>query len=764
MPLTHNLGYPRIGPRRELKRLLEDYWAGRVDRATLLAGISELRKARWHEQSETGLDLVPVNDFSLYDHVLDMSALLGVVPERFGATTVDLDVYFRMARGDDAAPACELTKWFDTNYHYLVPEFAADQRFQPAGDHQLFAETTEAMTLGYRVKPVLLGPLTYLWLGKTAGAFDRLDLLDRLVCAYQEILKRLAAQGVEWVQLDEPSLALDLPSGWNAALTRAYRDLAGAPVKLLLAIYYGGLGDRLDAVLQLPVQGLHVDMARAPAELDPLLEAWPADRVLSLGVIDGRNVWRADLDAILDRIEPAYARFDGNLWLAPSCPLLHCPLDVDSETALDPEIRLWLSFARQKLGELGALKLGLERGRRAIAAHRRLALAARESRRQSPHVYRPEVQARLENIDAAMTGCRRAYPRRAEAQARQLGLPLLPATTIGSFPQTPELRRLRADYRAGRMDRASYEQALRAEIENNIRKQERIGLDVLVHGEPERNDMVEYFGELLEGIAVTRHGWVQSYGSRCVKPPIIYGDVQRSAPMTVEWITYAQSLTARPVKGMLTGPVTLLKWSFVRDDQPLERTCMQLALALRDEVRDLEEAGIRIIQMDEPALREGLPLKKAAQPGYLDWAIRAFRIATSGVAETTQIHTHMCYAEFEDILPAITALDADVLTLESARSGGALIGVLERLGYPNAIGPGVWDVHAPRAPSAGEIARQLELALKAIPAERLWINPDCGLKTRAWPEVEAGLRNMLLAARQLRERLGGSLSQTGTEA
>lgn len=754
MASIHTLGYPRIGRQRELKRLLEDFWHDRVDQDALLNGANVIREQRWREQAAAGLDFIPVNDFSLYDHVLDMSALLGVVPPRFGQAgeTADLETCFRMARGDASQPACEMTKWFDTNYHYLVPEFEPDQVFRIASS-KLFEEVAAARAQQYRVKPVLIGPLTYLRLGKRRDGGDVLELLPRLLPVYLQILERLAEQGMDWVQIDEPCLVQDLDDRWRKAYEQAYTELAQAPVRLLLATYFGGLGDNLFTVLNLPVAGLHVDAVRAPGEVHRLLEYWPTDRVLSLGVIDGRNVWRADLDAILDRIEPIHARFGNRLWLAPSCSLLHTPLDVELETDLDPELRQWLAFARQKLDELAALRRALTHGRRAISQQRRESTAAHSTRQISDKVRRPEVQAQLLNIDTNMIGRSQDYRSRAEAQAHALQLPLLPTTTIGSFPQTATIRRARADFRAGSIDEQAYHQAMQSEIESVIRKQEKIGLDVLVHGEPERNDMVEYFGEQLEGVAVTRYGWVQSYGSRCVKPPIIYGDVVRPQPMTVDWAQYAQSLTDKPVKGMLTGPVTILQWSFVRDDQPRAETCLQLALVLRDEVTDLEAAGIRVIQVDEPALREGLPLREAEQGHYLNWAVRAFKLATSAVEPATQIHTHMCYAEFEDVLPAIAAMDADVITLENARSSGALMRTFEQFEYPNAIGPGVWDIHSPRVPEVNEISSLLQAAARVTPVERLWVNPDCGLKTRGWTEVEAALENMLSATRQLREEL-----------
>jgi 5-methyltetrahydropteroyltriglutamate--homocysteine methyltransferase len=758
MSLVHTLGFPRIGPQRELKRALERHWCGELDEAGLRAAGAALRRDAWRRQVEAGLDLVSVGDFSWYDQILDFSVLLGVVPERFGSVDgpVPLETYFRMARGrgsSDSAdvPACEMTKWFDTNYHYLVPEFTAGQSFQLRGS-ELFEQAAEARALGYRVKAVIPGPLTYLWLGKSAGTpFDRLGLLDRLLPVYGEILTRLAAQGVEWVQLDEPILVLDLPQSWCDAFESAYTRLQVPGLHRMVATYFGGLDARLGLACRLPVDGLHVDLVRAPEQLDAVLDRLPAYKVLSAGVVDGRNVWRTDPDPVLERLRPARERLGERLWLAPSCSLLHVPVDLDAETALDPELREWFAFAVQKLDELAVLRRALLEGEHAVSQEIEAARRAVWERRRSARIHRPAVEQRLAGVTDAWARRASPYAKRCEAQRRRLALPEFPTTTIGSFPQTAEIRRARRDFRRGVLDADAYRERMREEIARVIARQEALGLDVLVHGEPERTDMVEYFGEMLDGFALTQNGWVQSYGSRCVRPPILYGDVQRRGPMTVEWIAYAQSLTARPVKGMLTGPVTLLQWSFVRDDQPRERTCTQLALALRDEVADLESAGIPIIQIDEPAFREGLPLRGAERPAYLDWAARCFRIASSGVRDETQIHTHMCYAEFNDILEAIAALDADVITIETSRSRMELLEAFRDFEYPNEIGPGVFDIHSPRVPPVEEMSALLEKAARLIPPQRLWVNPDCGLKTRAWPEVEAALANLVRAASLLRE-------------
>ena len=763
MPISHNLGYPRIGPQRELKQALEAHWRGESDAAALLDTSRKLCQQRWRDQAAAGIDLIPVNDFSLYDHMLDMSMLLGVIPPRFGQPDDqdELSLYFRMARGDAEQPACEMTKWFDTNYHYLVPEFESEQAFRLFSS-KLFDEIEAAQAAGHRVKPVLVGPVTYLYLGKCRDGSDRLSLLDKLLPVYADIMERLAGMGVEWVQLDEPCLGLDLDSDWQQAFMKAYRHLADTRVKVLLANYFAGLGDNSKLVGELPLDGLHVDAVRAPREAEQLVNNWSAERVLSLGVIDGRNIWRANLEQLLEVLESAGKQLGDNLWLAPSCSLLHVPIDLDNETDLDDELKTWLAFARQKLNEVGLLKAALEDGRRSVTIALRDNQAAHEARAASERVHRADVARRMDAITDKMASRISDFAERARSQAGSLGLPLLPTTTIGSFPQTQAIRKARADYKHDRIDETSYREAMQEEIRNVIQRQDALGLDLLVHGEPERNDMVEYFGELLEGMVTTRNGWVQSYGSRCVKPPIIYGDVHRPQAMTTEWINYAQSLTAQPVKGMLTGPVTILQWSFVRDDQACAETGQQIALAIRDEVADLENDGIKAIQVDEPALREGLPLKQAEQGAYLDWTVKSFKIATAGVKDATQIHTHMCYAEFEDILAAITAMDADVITLENARSDGELLQAFEHYSYPNAIGPGVWDIHSPRTVPLQEMVELLDKTLAVVPAERLWVNPDCGLKTRSWDEIETNLENLVNAARQVRQSLMTDGRKTGT--
>lgn len=752
---THILGFPRIGAQRELKFALERYWRGEIDRAELEGWGRKLRARHWQQQAEAGLAWVTAGDFSFYDHVLDTSVMLGCVPARYGAPEgqVELDRYFRMARGrapsgDDVA-ACEMTKWFDTNYHYLVPEFEAGQTLQLSSD-RLFEEVAEAQALGHAVKPVLLGPLTWLWLGKASAAVDKLDLVEDVLSVYQTILSRLAEQGVAWVQIDEPVLVLDLPDEWRQAFQHVYAELAQAEPKILLATYFGALDDNFDTVLNLPVAGLHVDGVRASEQLLTVAAALSDEQVLSAGVIDGRNIWRSDLDANLANIQPLHERLGERLWLAPSCSLLHVPVDLAQENSLDAQLRPWLAFASQKMDELSLLQQAVNTGQASVAEPLAQSRAAMKARRASPRIHKAAVATRLATVDERMSQRGKPYPQRAELQRERFGLPLFPTTTIGSFPQTAAIRAARRDYKAGVIRSSVYMHRMQAAIAEAVYRQERLDLDVLVHGEAERNDMVEYFGEQLDGYAFTRFGWVQSYGSRCVKPPIIYGDVIRTKAMTVEWAAYAQSLTDRPLKGMLTGPVTMLQWSFVRDDQARAETCLQIALALRDEVLDLEAAGIGMIQIDEPALREGLPLRRADWQGYLEWAVQAFKVTAAAVRDDTQIHTHMCYAEFNDIIESIAALDADVITIETSRSQMELLSAFEDYAYPNEIGPGVYDIHSPQLPQTEQMVTLMQRAAGRLPSERLWVNPDCGLKTRSWDEVEPALARMVAAAQQLR--------------
>jgi 5-methyltetrahydropteroyltriglutamate--homocysteine methyltransferase len=759
MTTIHNLGFPRIGARRELKFALESYWKGESSRDALLGLGRQLRKRHWDQQAS--LDLVPVGDFSLYDQVLDMSVTLGNLPERFRDFHGDaLDNYFRVARGRSAGSeehqACcgavaagEMTKWFDTNYHYIVPEFSVSTTFTLDAS-RLLGQLAEAKEHGVKGKPVIIGPVTYLALGKARDDSDKLALLPALLDAYAQLLETLALEGVEWVQVDEPILVTELSLDWQHAFNLAYHQLKACRVKLLVASYFGQLQENRYLAANLPVAGLHIDAVSGFDDVAPLLNLLPDHKVLSLGVISGRNIWKTDLSAVLDWLEPVAARLGERLWLAPSCSLLHVPVDLDSEQAFDAEIKSWLAFAVQKLDELQVLAQALRFGRASVQAALDANADALSARRASPRVHAPIVRQAVAAFDARLAERTSGYAQRAAKQAARLQLPPYPTTTIGSFPQTADIRQARSAFKAGTLDEGSYKAAMRAEIARSVREQEALGLDVLVHGEAERNDMVEYFGEQLEGYAFSRFGWVQSYGSRCVKPPILFGDINRAQAMTVEWSSYAQSLTDKPMKGMLTGPVTILNWSFVRDDQPRSVSCRQLALAIRAEVLDLERAGVRVIQIDEAALREGLPLRRAEWQHYLDWAVECFRIAANGVLDTTQIHTHMCYSEFNDIIAAIAAMDADVITIETSRSNMELLDAFEHFSYPNEIGPGVYDIHSPNIPSREHIVQLMRKAAERIPAERLWVNPDCGLKTRQWKEVLPALANMVAAAKELR--------------
>ncbi len=755
MTTVTNLGFPRIGAKRELKRALEQYWAGDSTAQALQDTARGLRARHWQLQREAGVDVPPSNDFSLYDQVLDTAFLFDAIPARYRALA-DADPlagYFAMARGVQRdgidLHALEMTKWFDTNYHYLVPELRAGQGFALRGDKPL-AEYREARALGIETRPVLLGPVSFLLLSKTVDGSAALDLLDALLPAYAELLASLKAAGAAWVQLDEPLLVQDLDAAARRAFEHAYAVLSGVPrPQVLLATYFGALDDNLGLAAALPVDGLHVDLVRAPEQLDAVLRVLPADRVLSAGLVNGRNIWRTHLDNALVLARYAHGHLGERLWLAPSCSLLHSPVDLALETRLDDELRSWLAFSRQKLQELRVLADALDAPASAEAAlaHSRDCIA---SRRHSPRVHNPAVATQLSTLTTADAQRHSRYPQRQLAQAAALKLPRFPTTTIGSFPQTQEVREARARHKSGKLSDTDYDAFLATQTEHCVRVQEQLGLDVLVHGEFERNDMVEYFGEQLEGFAFTRNGWVQSYGSRCVKPPVIFGDVSRPQPMTVRWSQYAQSLTERPMKGMLTGPVTVLQWSFVRDDQSRADTCRQIALALRDEVLDLEAAGIGVIQIDEPALREGLPLRRAQCREYLDWAVEAFRISASGVRDATQIHTHMCYAEFNDIIHSVAAMDADVISIETSRSRMELLDAFVRFEYPNEIGPGVYDIHSPRVPDSAEMLALLRKAAQVLRPEQIWVNPDCGLKTRGWPETRAALQALVAAARQLR--------------
>ncbi|MFF3544348.1 5-methyltetrahydropteroyltriglutamate--homocysteine S-methyltransferase [Streptomyces platensis] len=756
-------GYPRQGPNRELKKAIEGYWKGRVGADALRTTAAGLRRGNWQQLAEAGVHEVPTGDFSYYDHVLDTSVMVGAIPARHRATVAadPLDGYFAMARGTQDVAPLEMTKWFDTNYHYLVPELGPDTVFA-ADSAQQVAQLTEALGLGLAARPVLVGPVTYLLLAKpapgVAAGFDPLTLLDRLLPVYAEVLADLRAAGARWVQLDEPALVQDRsPAVLNAA-ARAYRDLGTLTDRpqLLVASYFDRLGEALPVLAKAPVEGLALDFTGpAAGNLQDLaaVGGLPGKRLVA-GVVNGRNVW-------INHYEQSLATLGTLLGLAErvdvssSCSLLHVPLDTGAERDIDPQIVRWLAFARQKTTEIVTLARGLARGTGTIAAELAANRADLASRAGSALTHDPAVRARATAVTDADGRRSQPYAERSAAQRAHLRLPLLPTTTIGSFPQTAGLRTARADLRAGRLDAEGYEERISTEIREVLAFQEKAGIDVLVHGEPERNDMVQYFAEQLTGYLATQHGWVQSYGTRYVRPPILAGDISRPEPMTVRWTRYAQSLTERPVKGMLTGPVTMLAWSFVRDDQPLGDTARQVALALRDEVNDLEAAGTSVIQVDEPALRETLPLRAAGHAAYLAWATEAFRLTTGGVRPDTQIHTHMCYAEFGDILRAIEDLDADVISLEAARSHMQVAAELATAGYPREVGPGVYDIHSPRVPDVAEATALLCKGLAAIPAERLWVNPDCGLKTRGWPEVRAALENLVTAAREVRGSLPG---------
>jgi 5-methyltetrahydropteroyltriglutamate--homocysteine methyltransferase len=760
MVIAANLGFPRIGAQRELKKAVEAYWKGQMSAMELEQVAADLRREHWTLQHRAGIKHIPSNDFSYYDQVLDTIAFTGAVPERyqFNGLAVDLDTYFAMARGVQRdgldVPAMEMTKWFDTNYHYLVPEFHAGQQFAlktlKAVNHFL-----EAKAQGLQTRPVILGPVSFLLLGKMKeGQGSSLDLLPALLPVYVDLLQRLAEAGADWVQMDEPCLVLDLSAEAKQALVEAYRVLGDVSPKLhlMLATYFGALEDNLDTALQLNVGGLHIDLVRAPEQLDTILAKWQGKRALSLGVVDGRNIWRNNLSQSLKMVEKAVQKV-GTEWVhvSPSCSLQHVPVDLDNETALDAELKSWLCFAKQKLAEVAIIAKGASETRSSITSELQANEALLRQRAAAPRLNNKAVQDRVSHATAAMATRHSVFAKREEIQQAALQLPLLPTTTIGSFPQTAEVRKARADFKKGVMSEKSYTDFLRAETKKCVELQEEIGLDMLVHGEFERNDMVEYFGEQLAGFAFTQNGWVQSYGSRCVKPPVIFGDVERTAPMTVEWAEFAQSLTKRPMKGMLTGPVTILQWSFVRNDQPEETTCRQIAFAIRDEVQDLEAAGIQAIQVDEPAFREGLPLRQRHHEAYLNWASECFRLSTCGVKDSTQIHTHMCYSEFNNIIAAIAGMDADVISIETSRSQMELLDAFTHFNYPNQIGPGVYDIHSPRVPDAAEMADLLRKALKVLDAKQIWVNPDCGLKTRGWKETTPALVAMVNATRLLRK-------------
>lgn len=764
--LTNNLGYPRIGSNRELKKACESYWAGKISVDELLATGTTIRKQNWQLQAEAGIDLIPSNDFSFYDQVLDLSLTLGVIPRRYqelAKTNSVIDLYFAMARGSQKegqdVVAMEMTKWFDTNYHYIVPEFTKDQEFKLFSE-KIIDEFKEANALGIATKPVLIGPVTYLLLGKEKEeGFHRIDLINKLLPVYFEILQKLENENVEWIQFDEPFLALNLTDKERNAITYVYNEINKRfpKIKLILANYFDCFGENLDTVLALPVHTLHLDLVRCHSQLDDILESGQlsSNVNLSLGVVDGRNIWKNDFKNSLAIIKKATdALGENRILIAPSCSLIHSPCDLELETnnaTLTPEIKQWLAFAKQKTEEIVLIKYFASNEIDVSNSIRfQENTVANENRKTSTLIHNDAVKNRVASITTGDDQRENPFSVRRKKQIDVLNLPLFPTTTIGSFPQTTEVRSWRAKFKKGELNQQQYDDLLQKETEETIRFQEETGIDVLVHGEFERNDMVEYFGEQLDGFTFTKNGWVQSYGGRCVKPPVIYGDVSRPNPMTVKWAEFAQSLTSKWVKGMLTGPVTILQWSFVRNDQPRSETCTQIALAIRDEVVDLENAGIKIIQIDEPAIREGLPLRKEDWATYLDWAVKAFRISASGVKDDTQIHTHMCYSEFNDIIQNIADMDADVITIECSRSQMELLDAFADFNYPNEIGPGVYDIHSPRVPSSTEMVRLLEKASAVIPVDQLWVNPDCGLKTRHWDETKKALIEMVAAAQQMR--------------
>ncbi|WP_241286384.1 5-methyltetrahydropteroyltriglutamate--homocysteine S-methyltransferase [Chryseobacterium arthrosphaerae] len=758
---THILGYPRIGSKRELKKACEQYWSGKIVLEELLAVGRTICNHNWNIQKEAGIDLIPCNDFSYYDQVLDMSLIVGAVPSRYHEVVLkknntELDLYFAMARGYQKdgldITAMEMTKWFDTNYHYIVPEFYKNQQFKLSSD-KIFNEFAGARQAGINAKPVIIGPVSYLLLGKEKEeGFEKLDLAENLLPVYIEILTRLQEQGAEWIQLDEPFLALDLTEKAKQTYQMVYAEIRKKfpKLKLIIATYFDGLKDNRSLAVSLPVEVLHIDLVRNPEQLEEILKIIPENLSLSLGLVDGRNIWKNDYEKSLRFITKAIEKLGSErVFIAPSCSLLHSPCDLDAETALNPEIKNWLAFAKQKVKEVVTLKaLAAGTDNENSFADFEDNKKAVEGRKTSSLIHNDQVKQRAQAVTEEDTQRKNTFKIRKEEQQKTLQLPLFPTTTIGSFPQTAEVRSWRAQFKKGDLTAVQYDALLKEETQRTIRWQEDIGIDVLVHGEFERNDMVEYFGEQLEGFTFTKNGWVQSYGSRCVKPPVIFGDVSRPAPMTVYWSQYAQSQTEKWVKGMLTGPVTILQWSFVRDDQPRSETCKQIALAIRDEVVDLEKAGIRIIQIDEPAIREGLPLRRTDWQNYLKWAVEAFRISASGVEDATQIHTHMCYSEFNDIIKNIAAMDADVITIECSRSQMELLNAFADFQYPNEIGPGVYDIHSPRVPSKEEMVGLLRKAQHVIPASQLWVNPDCGLKTRHWEETEKALIAMVAAAKE----------------
>nr|BAP47510.1 methionine synthase [Gentiana triflora] len=762
---SHIVGYPRMGPKRELKFALESFWDGKSSADDLQKVATELRASIWKQMSGAGIKYIPSNTFSYYDQVLDTVTMLGAVPPRynFNGGEIGHDIYFSMARGNASVPAMEMTKWFDTNYHFIVPELGPEVNFSYSS-HKAVNEYKEAKELGIDTVPVLVGPVTFLLLSKPAKgvekSFPLLSLLDKILPIYKEVISELKAAGASWIQFDEPTLVLDLESHQLEAFTKAYAELASSlsGLNVLVETYFAdvpvGAFKTLTALQGVTAFGF--DLVRGTKTLDLIKGGFPTDKYLFAGVVDGRNIWANDLSESLSTLQSLEAIVGKDkLVVSTSTSLLHTAVDLVNETKLDKEIKSWLAFAAQKVLEVNALATALagQKNEEFFSAN----AAALSSRKSSPRVTNEAVQKAASALKGSDHRRSTNVSARLDAQQKKLNLPVLPTTTIGSFPQTVELRRVRREYKANKISEDDYVKAIKEEINKVVKLQEELDIDVLVHGEPERNDMVEYFGEQLSGFAFTANGWVQSYGSRCVKPPIIYGDVSRPKPMTVFWSSEAQSMTKRPMKGMLTGPVTILNWSFVRNDQPRFETCYQIALAIKDEVEDLEKAGITVIQIDEAALREGLPLRKAEHAFYLDWAVHSFRITNTGVQDTTQIHTHMCYSNFNDIIHSIINMDADVITIENSRSDEKLLSVFrEGVKYGAGIGPGVYDIHSPRIPSTEEIADRINKMLAVLDTNILWVNPDCGLKTRKYTEVKPALQNMVAAAKVIRTQLSSA--------
>lgn len=753
MSITHISGFPRIGAKRELKFTIEKYWRNEISEDEVFKIAKEIRTKNYLIQQQSGIDLIPINDFSYYDHILDAQILVGAIPKRFGFDVKNLSLkeYFQLARGNKNQTALEMTKWFDTNYHYLVPEWNKNTKFSPV-TNELIKQIKEAEN--YNIKPTIIGPLTLLWLGKTEDEnFNKLDLLPNLIETYKEIIKQLVENNVAWVQIDEPILTIDLPKEWINGYNYIYEKITSNNIKIIIGTYFESIDEHIELLKNLPINGIHIDCVKNPKQLNLFAKSWTENKVLSVGIIDGRNVWKNDITKSIEILKPIHNKFADNLWISTSCSLLHTPQDLDIENKIPKEIKKWLSFSTQKLKELSLIKKGLNLGSDSIIEELKISDQIVLSRKNSTLINKSIIKQKIKKLENIKIKRNSEFLTRKQLQQEKFKLPILPTTTIGSFPQTQKIRKCRAQLKKGEISYNDYIQTMKKEISFNVKMQEELDIDVLVHGEPERNDMVEYFAEQLEGYIFSEFGWVQSYGTRCVKPPIIYGDIQREKPISILWSSYAQSLTKKPMKGMLTGPVTMLQWSFIRNDIPKFEVCKQIAIALNEEVLDLEKAGIKIIQIDEPAYREGLPIKKKDWDFYLDWASKCFQITCLNIKDETQIHTHMCYSEFNDILPAIASMDADVITIETSRSKMELLDAFTKFKYPNDIGPGVYDIHSPRIPDEQEIETLIKKALEVIDKQRLWINPDCGLKTRSWEEVRYSLQNMVKVTKKIRLKL-----------